>query len=435
MTSTQPWREVDYLLIGGGLASATAAEEIRKRDANSSIVIATQEPQLPYHRPPLSKEYLRGEINAAGTYGGGGIYVQLPAWYTEQRVEVLQGAQAALLDPVAKTVRLADGRILRYGRLLIATGARARQLDLLGANLLGVHVLRTVADSGAIRDALAQKGQRVVVLGSGFIGMEASAQALFRGAHVSIVDPVQRVWASLVPPTLSAYFQRQFERRAAALYYGYAPTEIRAGDDGRVDAVRVHSTLDASLAPLDLACDLVLIGVGVQLNTELAALAGLAIDPRHGIIADDHLRTSAPDIYVAGDVAAYPDPVVGQMHFEHWDNAIATGQTAAANMTGGDEVYQHVPYFFSDQFDLSINMLGYPASTDVTAVRGGMESDQFTTLFVREGIMRAAFMVNDDAQMDLLRDLIAAQAAVPEPARLADPTFDLATLRPGTSGA
>jgi len=435
MTSAQSGRAVTYLLIGGGLASATAAEEIRKRDPNGSIVIVCKEPQRPYNRPPLSKEYLRGEINAEGTYGNGGIYAHEPEWYDEQRVELLHG-EATTLDPAAKTVRLADGQTLTYDKLLLAMGGRPRALEVPNADLPGIHYLRTVTDSDAIRDELAQHGKRVVVVGSGFIGLETAANSLFRHAQVTIVEPLDRPWPSMLLPTLSRYLSSQYERRGATLRYQHGVTGFTAGDDGRLAGVEITPVDDSAATETEtIACDLAIVGVGIVLNSELAQQAGLEVDPRQGIVVDDHLRTSTPDIYAAGDLAAYPDLVLGRMHFEHWDNAIATGQTAGANMTGGDEVYRHVPYFFSDQFDLAINMLGYPSSTAHVVVRGALARDQFSAYFIDDGKMRGVMMVNDDAQMDLARDLIAEAAPVPEPHALLDPNFDLASLRPGPEAA
>jgi 3-phenylpropionate/trans-cinnamate dioxygenase ferredoxin reductase subunit len=435
MTSAQSGRAVTYLLIGGGLASATAAEEIRKRDPNGSIVIVCKEPQRPYNRPPLSKEYLRGEITAEGTYGNGGIYAHEPEWYDEQRVELLHG-EATTLDPAAKTVRLADGQTLTYDKLLLAMGGRPRALEVPNADLPGIHYLRTVTDSDAIRDELAQHGKRVVVVGSGFIGLETAANSLFRHAQVTIVEPLDRPWPSMLLPTLSRYLSSQYERRGATLRYQHGVTGFTAGDDGRLAGVEITPVDDSAATETEtIACDLAIVGVGIALNSELAQQAGLEVDPRQGIVVDDHLRTSAPDIYAAGDLAAYPDLVLGRMHFEHWDNAIATGQTAGANMTGGDEVYRHVPYFFSDQFDLAINMLGYPSSTAHVVVRGALARDQFSAYFIDDGKMRGVMMVNDDAQMNLARDLIAEAAPVPEPHALLDPNFDLASLRPGPEAA
>ena len=432
MASAQPGRSVDYLLIGGGLASATAAEEIRKRDPNGSIVLVYNEPQRPYNRPPLSKEFLRGEIGDMGTYGNGGIYVHEPGWHEGNRVELLHGAATAL-DPAAKQVRLDDGQTLAYGKLLLATGGRPRILDVPNANLPGVHYLRTLADSEAIRAELEPGGKTVVVVGSGFIGLETAANSLFLHSQVTIVEPMDRPWPTLIPPQLSQYFASQFQRRGATLRYQYSVTGFTAGEDGRVAGVEVAPVNEsAATTPETLACDLAIIGVGIQLNSELAQQAGLEVDPRQGIVVDDHLRASAPDIYAAGDVAAYPDPVVGRMHFEHWDNAIITGQTAAANMTGGDEIYRHVPYFFSDQFDLSIKMLGYPSDTaDHVAVQGALGQDQFSAYFIDAGILRGAMLVNDDRRMDLVRDLIAEAVPVPDSHALIDPDFDLASLRPG----
>ena len=422
-------RAVDYLLIGGGLASATAAEEIRKRDTSGTIVIVTNDPQPPYHRPPLSKEYLRGEIGAEGTYGAGGVYVQLPPWYAEHRVEVMRDAEATALDTRARQVRLADGRTLRYRMLLLATGGRPRRLAVPGADLPGVHLLRTLADADAIRAELAVPDRRVVVVGSGFIGLETAASALVKGERVTIVEPMARAWPGLVPPFLSEYFSGQYTRRGAALRYEHTATGFVAGPDGRLTAVRIAPASGGQTE--EVPCDLAIVGIGVHLNTELAAPAGLEVDPRHGIVVDKHLETASAGIFAAGDVAAYPDAVAGRMHFEHWDHAIASGQAAAANMAGGDEPYRHVPYFFSDQFDLAINMLGYPSADAQVTVRGDMAANKFTALYARDGVLRAALTVNDDAQFDLLRDLIAAAASVPDdPQRLADPAFDLATLMP-----
>jgi len=429
MTTGEPQRTVDYLLVGGGLASATAAEEIRKRDANGSILIVAAEPHAPYHRPPLSKEYLRGEIGPEGTYGAGGVFVQLPPWYAEQRVEVRQGVGVTALDTAAKRATFSDGSSVGYGKALLATGGRPRHLDIPGAHTPGVFMLRTLDDSTAIRQRLNTPGLNVVVIGSGFIGLEGAANALFKGAHVSIVDPVERVWQSMLTPDLSAYLQNEHTTRGATFYLGQTAVEFIAGEDGWLGAVRIAPP-DGSSAPLTLPADLALVGVGIELNTDLASGANLNVDPRHGIMVDDHLRASAPDVFAAGDVAAYPDPVMGRFHFEHWDNAIASGQTAAANMTGGDERYHHVPYFFSDQFDLAINMLGYPSPDSEVYLRGDIAQDAFTAVYVRDGAIRAALMVNDDARMDTWRELIETGAAAPhDRLRLSDTTFDPASLK------
>lgn len=432
MAAANMEQTIDYLVIGGGLAGATAAEEIRKRDAQGSITIVTNDPELPYHRPPLSKEYLRGEIGAVGTYGAGGVYVQLPDWYQQQRVDVLRGVDATVLDTAGQAVRLSDGRILHYHALLLAPGGRPRTLNIPGIDLAGVHLLRTLADANAIRAELATPGKRVVVVGSGFIGLETAASALQKGAHVTIVEPQARVWTAMVSPALSDFFQGQFTRRGATLRFGYGVNGFVAGPDGRLAAARVTTVGGSgSGQPEEIACDLAIVGVGIQLNTELAAAAGLEVDPRHGIVTDERLETRVAGVFVAGDAVAYPDPLGGRMHFEHWDNAIASGQAAGVNMAGGDEPYRHIPYFFSDQFDLSLNMLGYPSSDAQIVIRGDLSANAFTALYAQNDILRAALMVNDDAQMDLLRDLIAASAPVTgDVQRLADTSFDLATLMP-----
>jgi 3-phenylpropionate/trans-cinnamate dioxygenase ferredoxin reductase subunit len=235
----------------------------------------------------------------------------------------------------------------------------------------------------------------------------------------------------MLTPDLSAYLAAEYTRRGATLYLGHTATEIVAARDGRVGEVRIApvALLASGAGGLSLPADLVVAGIGVELNTDLASEAGLNVDSRHGVEVDDHLRTSAADVYAAGDVAAYLDPTMGRFHFEHWDNAIASGQTAAENMLGGDEHFRHVPYFFSDQFDLSINMLGYPSPDAEVIIRGDIAQDAFTAIYVRDGVIRAALMVNDDAQMDTWRTLIAQQVAAPhDRERLADSTFDPASL-------
>ncbi|HEY7973867.1 MAG TPA: FAD-dependent oxidoreductase [Ktedonobacterales bacterium] len=431
MTTADARTAVDYLLIGGGLASATAAEEIRKRDAKGSVLIVAAEHHLPYHRPPLSKEYLRGDIGPDGTYGNGGVFAQLPPWYGEQRVAVKQGVGVTRLDTAAKQATLSDGSTVTYGRALLATGGRPRTLPIPGAHLPGIFVLRTLDDSTAIREQLNTPNRNVVVIGSGFIGLEAASNALFKGASVSIIDPVERVWPGMLTPGLSAYLENEYTSRGATFYLGHAAAEFIAGADGRVAQVRI-APQEGSAAPLTLPADMVLVGVGIQLNTDLATDASLNVDPHHGVMVDDHLRASAEDVYAAGDVASFLDPVMGRYHFEHWDNAIASGQTAAANMTGGDERYQHVPYFFSDQFDLSINMLGYPSPDAEVIIRGDPRQDAFTAVYIRDGAIRAALMVNDDAQMDTWRELIETSARPPDDReQLASSFFDPASLKRG----
>lgn len=427
MADANATQTVDYLLIGGGLASASAAKEIRKRDPHGRILIVTDEPEFPYHRPPLSKEYLRGKIGAQGIYGKGGVYVHLRPWYEEQRVEILRGVAARSLDTAARRLHLADGRECRYRTLLLATGGRARRLKVAGADLPGVHVLRTLADSTALRAQLAVPGKRVVAIGSGFIGLETAASARMRGAEVTIVEPHNRIWPTLLPPRLSEYFQEQFTRRGVSTRYQHTAAAFVAGPDGQVAGVRI-APVTGSAPGEEIPCDLAIVGIGIELNTELATSAGLGVDSRHGIIVDERLETPVAGVFAAGDVAAYPDPVVGRTHFEHWDHAIQSGQVAAANMAGGDGPYRHVPYFFSDQFDYTINMLGYPSTDAEVVVRGDLSANRFTAFYLAHGILRAAFMLNDDAHMDLLRDWIADAVSVPDTRRLADPTVPLDTV-------
>jgi 3-phenylpropionate/trans-cinnamate dioxygenase ferredoxin reductase subunit len=419
-------RIIEYLIIGGGLAGATAAEKLRAKDLQSSIVIVSNERVNPYHRPPLSKEYLRGEIGADGVYGEGGVYVQPANWYQDKRIELIENTEAQALDTRARTVRLANGQTLHFHNLLLATGGRPRTLKIPGADLPGVHLLRTLDDSNALREQIGQ-GKRIVAVGAGFIGLEVAASALTKGAQITIVEPQERIWTTTVSPEVAQFFQHKFEQNGATLHYKHSAVEFVAGQDGRLASVRIAS-VDSKDQTEEIPCDLAVVGVGIQLNTELAASGGLDVDPHNGIIVDEHLETKVEGIFAAGDVAAYPDPFVGRMHFEHWDNAIASAEIAADNMRGEDDPYRHLPYFFSDQFDLSINMLGYPSSQDPNVIRGDLKQGKFTAFYVKDGELRAALMVNDDAQMDLIRQLITQGAPVSDIKQLANPAFDLNTL-------
>ncbi|GCE30572.1 pyridine nucleotide-disulfide oxidoreductase [Dictyobacter alpinus] len=428
MSTQNSERVIDYLLIGGGLAAATAAEEIRKKDNKGSIVIVTQEHYIPYNRPPLSKEYLRAEIDADGIYGEGGVYVQMAPWYKEQRVEVIEKTQATALDTRARTVQLDNGQTLKFSTLLLATGGRPRQINIPGADLPGVHLLRTLDDSNELRKLIG-KNKHIVIIGSGFIGLEVAASALTKGAKVTIIEPQERIWSNIVSPEVSQFFRQKFEKEGATMRYGYGATEFVAGKDGKLASVRITSTGDKNKTE-DIPCDFAVAGIGIQLNIELAESAGLEIDKRNGIIVDEHLETKVEGIFAAGDVAAYPDPISGVMHFEHWDNAIASGQIAGDNMVGADTPYRHIPYFFSDQFDLSINMVGYPSSRHQSIIRGDIAKGTFTALYLDKGVLRAALMVNDDSQMDLLKELIISEVTVPgNGQQLADSKFDLASLK------
>ena len=428
MTSAREPGMYDFLLIGGGVAAATAAAEIRARDAVGSIALVTDDSAYPYHRPPLSKEFLRGEIGVAGVYGAGGIYAREPTWYDSQRIEVIRGVEALRLDTEARTVLLATGQTVRYRQLLLATGGRARRLRIPGADLLGVHALRSLDDAVAIRAELTARQPHVVVIGSRFIGLETAASALMKGARVTIIDASPRLWHDLMPSSLADYFERHFQAHGARFRFGSTPTAFLPGPDGRVAAVQIAPT-DGSAPLEEIPCACVVTGIGIELNTRLASAAGLALDERSALLVNERLETSAPGVFAAGDIITYPDPVAGRMHFEHWDHAIMSGRVAAINMTGGQETYRHLPYFFSDQFDLSLNMLGYPTSDADVVVRGDMARNRFTALYVWQGTLRAALMVNDDVQTARLRHLIASGVTLPgDIGRLRDPAFDLETL-------
>lgn len=422
-------RDVDYVIVGGGLAGATAAEEIRRQDSRSSVVLVSREVEYPYHRPPLSKEFLRGEIGTEGEYGAGGVEVRRPEWYRERHIELLRGVAAAALDTPSHAVLLVNGQILRYRRLLLATGGQPVRPAVPGADLRGVYTLRTLADADAIRAELLEPNKRLVVIGARFIGLETAASAMRKGARVTVVDNRARAWPDLVPPSLSVSIERAFTSRGATLRYGYRPVALLPGASGRVAAVRI-APAHGSGPSEDIPCDFVIVGMGIELNTQLADAAGIQTRPGHGILVNERLETSAADVFAAGDIITYPDPVTGWIHFEHWDHALASARTAARNMMGARAVYAYVPYFFTDLFDLSVNMVGYPSAALELVMRGDPGANRWTALYLDHGRLRAALMVNDDAHLDLMRVLIARQLPLMvDKQTLAQPAFDLAALR------
>jgi len=283
-----------YVLIGGGLASATAAEHIRKRDANGEITIIGAEKHPPYHRPPLSKEYLRGEAEVKDTL------IQPEEWYREQKIEVLQGPRATALDPKARSVTLDNGRTLGGDRLLIATGAEPNRPPIPGLDLQGVHLLRTLDDSTAIRREIEGGAKRAIIVGGGYIGVEVAADCLQKGVAVTLVEPLPQLWGRFAGPHLARFLADLLRSKGADLRFGEEVAALTG--TGRVSGARLKSGGE-------VAGDFALVAVGVTPRTELAKAAGLEVDPRQGIRVNQYLETPAPQIWAAGDATCFFDPV------------------------------------------------------------------------------------------------------------------------------
>ncbi len=405
--------EVDYLIVGGGLAAASAVQGIRKEDPGGGIVMLCEEGEPPYHRPPLSKEYLQTPEASREL-----LHVRPEAWYEEMSVQVATGLRATGLDARQRRVHDSDGTVWEAERILLATGGRPRRLGVDGEDLEGVHTLRTVEDAEALREE-ATRAETAVLVGAGFIGMELAASLRSYDVHPTVIEIGERPWPRVLPPTLSEFVQEYFEERGVSFRVEAGVSGFRGGD--RVEAVVLD---DGSEVP----CDLAVIGIGILPAAELAAEAGLAV--RDGVIVDRFGETSHGYIYAAGDVARFPDPVFGDTtRVEHWDHARAHGRVVGGNMAGAEVAYDHLSYFFSEAFDLSFNVFGRPSLTDHIVVRGELGARGSLVFCGHEGRLCAAVLVNDTSSMEECRDLVRKRPPFEAIEKsLADPEADLQTI-------
>jgi 3-phenylpropionate/trans-cinnamate dioxygenase ferredoxin reductase subunit len=408
--------EPGYVIVGASLAGAKAAETLREEGFGGPITLIGEEPERPYERPPLSKGYLLGKDEKST------IYVHEEAWYAEHDVEMRLGVAATAIDPKARRVELADGSTAGYGKLLIATGAAPRHLDVPGAGLDGVLYLRTVRDADRLSEAF-RAARTVVVAGAGWIGLEAAAVAREYGCQVTVVEPASGALHASLGPELGAVFANLHRAHEVTFRFSEGVTEFR-GASGRVTTVVTSSGEE-------LPADVVVVGIGAAPNSGLAQAAGLEVS--NGILADASLRTSAPDIFVAGDVANYFNPLLGRrVRVEHWGNALIGGPAAARAMLGQDVTYDPVPYFYSDQYDLGMEAAGLPTpgSYDQVVYRGDRDGLEFISFWLSGGAVVAGMNVNIWDVNDDIQALIKAgtKGHQIDQARLADPDVPLTDL-------
>ncbi len=406
-------RSTKYLLVGGGLACAEAIKQVRKLDPEGPVLLVGEEPHLPYNRPPLSKEFLRGESPREK------LLVSPESFYRESRVETLLGVRAEGLDTAQATVTLANGESVRYDKLLVATGGSPVRLTVPGADEGGVYYLRTADDSEALRREAAP-GRRAVLVGAGFIGMEVAASLAQKGVQVTVLEALPRVWPRFAGEGLAGFVQRYCEGQGVTFHTNDPVAEFKGGS--RVESVLTRSGREHP-------CDFVCIGVGIRPRVELAEAGGLMVD--NGIVVDERMRTSHPNVYAAGDVANYPDTVFGKRRrVEHWGHAEYTGQVAGMNMAGKETAYDFLTYVWSDIFDLHLEFAGDESEHDQTLVRGRMEERSFTVLYLKAGLLRAYFAVNTPSKefpvfQRLIRRKKDLSASV---AQLQDPAFNVRGL-------
>jgi NAD(P)H-nitrite reductase len=402
--------EQSFVIVGASLAGAKAAETLRSEGFEGRLVLIGEETERPYERPMLSKEYLRGDKPAAK------LYVHDEAFYADNDIELLTGTRVASLDPGAHQVTLQDGSRMPYSRLLLSTGATPRRLSLPGADLPGVRYLRTMADSDALRAAIAA-ASRVVVIGSGWIGSEVAASARQLGAEVAIVGPDAVPLERVLGPEVGGVYRDLHAENGVELHLS---TKIMAIVGG--DAAQGVRTMDGAV----VEGDLVVVGVGATPRDELARDAGLTLE--NGIVVDELLRTSAPDVFAAGDVAATWNPMYNKrIRMEHWANALNQGQTAARNMLGQGTAYAKLPYFYSDQFDLGMEYNGYASEWDRVVLRGDAAGREFLAFWLKDGRVLAGMNANIWDQGDGIKALLRVDAGI-DVSRLADSSIPLADL-------
>jgi 3-phenylpropionate/trans-cinnamate dioxygenase ferredoxin reductase subunit len=397
------------VIAGGGLAGAGAALALREEGFDGRVVLVGEEPFAPYERPPLSKEYLRGEAEFEAAL------VAPPERYTELDVELRLGESVADVRAGEHRVGLAGGEELAYDRLLLATGAAPVRLPLPGADLAGVHTLRTAADAEALRAAL-QPGAHAVIVGAGWIGCEVAAAARHRGAAVTLIEPRDVPLEAVLGPQLGAIYRDLHVAHGVDVRTGEGVTAFRG--QGRVESVVTSSGQT-------LPCTLAVVGVGVRPRTGRAAAAGLAVDD--GVLVDERLRASAPDVFAAGDVARHRHPRYGSLRVEHWANARNQGPAAARAMLGAETPYDRVPYFFSDQYDLGMEYRGLASGTDPVVLRGDPAEGAFLAFWLRDGAVAAALNANVWDAGDELARLVAPGHPV-DAGALADPGTPLAEV-------
>jgi 3-phenylpropionate/trans-cinnamate dioxygenase ferredoxin reductase subunit len=401
-----------FVIVGAGMAGGKAAETLREEGFDGGIVLLGAEPERPYERPPLSKDYVRGEAERNS------VFLQEDAgWYAENDVELRTSTTAASLDVGERAVVLSDGERVGYDALLLATGAEPKRPPIEGADLDGVHVLRTLEDSDTLRGLL-DRGGRLVVVGGGWIGCEIAASARQKGMDVALVEPQSVPLEGVLGPQLGAIYREVHSDHGVALHLGTGVEAIEGS--GRAERVR---TSDGTV----LDCDAVVIGVGVAPRT---ALADGVLAVENGVLVDAGLRASVEGVYAAGDIANHDHPLLGRLRVEHWANALEQGPAAARAMLGQDVAYDRVPYFFSDQYDVGMEYAGHSRPGDEVVFRGDPSTREFIAFWLRDGRVVAGMNVNVWDVNEHIQALVREGATI-DVARLRDPDVALDALVAG----
>jgi 3-phenylpropionate/trans-cinnamate dioxygenase ferredoxin reductase component len=402
-------------IVGASLTGSSAAATLREEGFDGRVVLIGAEPQPPYDRPPLSKNYLRGTTPFEKTL------LRPPEFYRERDIEMRLGTTVTRVDAEKRTLALDGGERLEFDQLLVATGGRNRRFPIPGIDLPGVYDLRTVADADRIREAIG-RGGRAVVVGLGFIGAEVAASMRQSDLEVVAVEPFKTPLYRALGEEIGRVVEGLHRDHGVEMILDDAVTAFEGS--GKVERVVTRNGRR-------IECSLAVFGLGIEPATELVAGTPVRVD--NGIVVDDQCRTNVPGIFAAGDVANHYHPVCGrQMRVEHWQNGVKQGAAAARSMLGRGQPYDEVHWFWSDQFDANIQYAGFHAAWDRIVVRGSLASRKFLAFYLTEGRVESVVAINQGRDMRRAFPIIKARVAV-DPARLEDPNVDLRTLAPATA--
>ena len=395
------------VILGAGHAAGQAAASLRQESYEGEIVIIGDEPHIPYQRPPLSKAYLSGDVELDR------VHLRPEKFYQDKNVTLKLGVKASGIDTSAKTVSTDAGETIAYDKLLITTGGRPRKLSIPGSDLAGIHYLRTIADVDGIRDEMAPD-KKLVIVGGGYIGLEVASVAVKAGLEVHVLEMEARILQRVTTPEMSEYYHGLHESRGVHIHTSTGVTGFSG--DGRVQAVQCGDQ--------EFPADIVIVGIGIIPNVEIAEAAGIQCD--NGIVVDEGCRTSATDVYAAGDCTNHPNPLLNRrLRLESVPNAMEQARVAAANMCGGDKTYASIPWFWSDQYELKLQMVGFSGDGDTQVLRGSKADNQFAVFYLKDGKVVAADAVNSPKEFMICKQLIGKPV---DAERLADPETDLKEL-------
>jgi len=398
-----------FVIVGASHASVQAIDTLRREGHKGPILLVGDERHLPYNRPPLSKKFLSGELERER------LLLRSPQFYEQHSVETRLGVRVTAIDRSARRLRLSDGGELNYDKLLLCVGSRPRMLEVPGHDLAGIHYLRTIADVEAIRADL-PGARKLVVVGAGYIGLEAAASARHLGLEVTVVEMADRPMNRVVAPELSEFYTRRHAREGVPIHCNTSVTAFLG--DGRVRAV--------ACGDREFPADLVIVGVGILPDVSLAAAAGIRCE--NGVWVDEQCRTSDPDVYAAGDCTNHPSVRYGRrVRLESVDNAVEQAKTAASNMCGKPARHEHVPWFWSDQYDVKLQIAGLSQGYDRAIVRGNPDAGSFALYYLAHGELLAVDAVNSPRDFMTGKKWIA-ERKHPDSAKLADTTIDLKTI-------